>query len=153
MISTDLNHISATLAKMTPQQRQQYAAMHKNDPNAAMVISLAKFITDTENTQRQHMMNNQAAMQGPQPKVVDQAIAAMAPQDAGIAALPANVNPPESGIAAPDDGGYADGGVVHFQTGGATGSWDEEPKGALGWLKGLGQGLMHPGVMPPTAGT
>jgi hypothetical protein len=99
MLDANLNSLSAQLAQMTPQQRQQYAAMHKNDPNAAMVLSLAKFITDTENAQRQRMLTQQMAASQPvaQKPVADQVIA-------GLAALPA-----------PNMEGIPDGGIAGFE--------------------------------------
>jgi lysozyme family protein len=93
-------------------QLQQYVAQHKNDPN---LVALALFVSN--------MSKAKPAVQAEanQPKVVDQAIAGMAPQqmmpeDQGIATLPApNMqNMAGGGIVAFDEGGdvpgYAGGG-------------------------------------------
>ena len=92
-------------------QLQQYVAQHKNDPN---LVSLALYVSN--------MSKARPAVQAEanQPKIVDQAIAGMAPQemmpeDQGIATLPApNMqNMAGGGIVAFDDGGevpgYAEG--------------------------------------------
>jgi len=84
-------------------QLQQYVAQHKNDPN---LVSLALFVSN--------MSKAKPAVQADanQPKVVDQAIAGMAPQqmmpeDQGIATLPA-----------PNMQNMAGGGIVAFEEGG-----------------------------------
>ena len=92
-------------------QLQQYVAQHKNDPN---LVALALYVSN--------MSKAKPAVQAEanQPKIVDQAIAGMAPQemmpeDQGIATLPApNMqNMASGGIVAFDDGGevpgYAEG--------------------------------------------
>ena len=92
-------------------QLQQYVAQHKNDPN---LVALALYVSN--------MSKAKPAVQAEanQPKIVDQAIAGMAPQemmpeDQGIATLPApNMqNMAGGGIVAFDDGGevpgYAEG--------------------------------------------
>ena len=117
----DVNKITSTLAKLGDPQLQQYAQMHKNDP---YIMALAM----TESNRRKEV---RAAAQAPsmqdQPKVVDQGIAAMAPQpapqqtaqampeDQGIAQIPAgNMNFAGGGIIA-----FADGGdVERYQYGG-----------------------------------
>ncbi len=112
-ISEKYAQIESMLGRMTPQQRQQFAAMHKNSPDASIVIPMALAITQQEQQMRQAMQAQQAGQQGEPPKVVDQAIANMAPQqqqlpeDQGIATLPAEnmQNMAYGGIA-----GYADGG-------------------------------------------
>jgi DNA-binding transcriptional regulator YdaS (Cro superfamily) len=112
-ISEKYAQIESMLGRMTPQQRQQFAAMHKNSPDASIVIPMALAITQQEQQMRQAMQAQQAGQQGEPPKVVDQAIASMAPQqqqlpeDQGIATLPAEnmQNMAYGGIA-----GYADGG-------------------------------------------
>jgi len=85
---------------------QEYVAQHKNDPN---LVSLALFVSN--------MSKAQPAVQAEagQPKIVDQAIAGMAPQqmmpeDQGIGTLPApNMQRmAEGGIVAFADRGYVD---------------------------------------------
>jgi hypothetical protein len=92
-------------------QLQQYVAQHKNDPN---LVALALYVSN--------MSKAKPAVQAEanQPKIVDQAIAQMAPQqmmpeDQGIATLPApNMQSmAEGGIVAFDEGGP----VRHFFTG------------------------------------
>jgi soluble lytic murein transglycosylase-like protein len=88
-------------------QLQQYVAQHKNDPN---LVALALYVSN--------MSKAKPAVQAEanQPKIVDQAIAGMAPQemmpeDQGIATLPApNMqNMAGGGIVAFDDGGEVPG--------------------------------------------
>lgn len=87
-------------------QLQQYVAQHKNDPN---LVALALYVSN--------MSKAQPAVQAEanQPKVVDQAIAGMAPpqmmpEDQGIGTLPApNMQRmAEGGIVAFADRGYVD---------------------------------------------
>lgn len=85
-------------------QLQQYVAQHKNDPN---LVSLALYVSN--------MSKARPAVQAEanQPKIVDQAIAGMAPpqemmpEDQGIATLPA-----------PNMQNMAGGGIVAFDEGG-----------------------------------
>ena len=99
----NVNKITSTLAKLPDQQLQQYARMHKNDP---YIMALAM----SESNRRKEMRAaGQGSMQE-QPKVVDQMVAEMAPQqlpeDQGIGRLPAgNMN-------------FADGGIIAFADGG-----------------------------------
>ena len=86
-------------------QLQQYVAQHKNDPN---LVALALYVSN--------MSKARPAVQAEanQPKIVDQAIAGMAPQemmpeDQGIATLPA-----------PNMQSMAEGGIVAFDEGGTT---------------------------------
>jgi hypothetical protein len=99
----DVNKITSTLAKLPDQQLQQYAQMHKADP---YIMALAM----SESNRRKEL---RSAGQGPaqeQPKVVDQMVAEMAPQqlpeDQGIGQLPAG------------DMNFADGGIIAFADGG-----------------------------------
>jgi hypothetical protein len=99
----DVNKITSTLAKLPDQQLQQYAQMHKNDP---YIMALAM----SESNRRKEL---RAAGQGAaqeQPKVVDQMVAQMAPQqlpeDMGIGQLPAG------------EMNFAGGGIVAFADGG-----------------------------------
>jgi hypothetical protein len=110
----DVNKITSTLAKLPDQQLQQYAQMHKNDP---YIMALAM----SESNRRKEMRaSGQGAMQE-QPKVVDQMVAEMAPQqlpeEMGIGQLPAGeMNFAGGGIVA-----FADGGdVERYQFGGVT---------------------------------
>jgi hypothetical protein len=99
----NVNNITSTLAKLPDQALQQYAMMHKNDP---YVMSLAV----SESNRRKEMRAAQGAQGGmqEQPKVVDAAVAEMAPQaqpmpeDSGIGQLPAG------------DMEFAGGGILAF---------------------------------------
>ena len=117
----NVNQITAKLATLPDQALQQYAMMNKNDP---YIMSLAL----SESTRRQEIRNAaqgaQGGMQEP-PKVVDQVVAGMSPQpapqpapqsmdqpmpeDVGIGQLPAG------------DMEFAEGGILAFAPGGATG--------------------------------
>jgi len=101
----DVNKITSTLAKLPDAQLQQYAQMHKNDP---YIMALAM----TESNRRKEMRSAGQGAQGmqEQPKVVDQEIAQMAPQqlpeEQGIGRLPAgNMDFAGGGIVAFADGG------------------------------------------------
>lgn len=109
----NVNKITSMLAKLPDQQLQQYAQMHKNDP---YIMALAM----SESSRRKEV--RAAGQTAPeQPKVVDQAVAEMAPQrlpeEQGIGQIPAgNMNFAEGGIIA-----FADGGdVERYQYGGGT---------------------------------
>lgn len=113
----NVNAITSTLAKLRDPALQKYAAMHKDDP---YIMALAV----SESNRRKKM---RSAAQAPQdmpepPKVVDQAVAEMAPQapmpqspepqmpqqlpeDVGIGQLPAG------------DMNFADGGIIAFAKG------------------------------------
>lgn len=101
----DVNKITSTLAKLPDAQLQQYAQMHKADP---YIMALAM----TESNRRKELRSAGQAAQGmqEQPKVVDQMVAEMAPQqlpeEMGIGRLPAG------------DMNFADGGIVAFAGGG-----------------------------------
>lgn len=101
----DVNKITSTLAKLPDAQLQQYAQMHKADP---YIMALAM----SESNRRKEMRSAGPGAQGvqEQPKVVDQMVAGMAPQqlpeEQGIGALPAG------------DMNFADGGIVAFAGGG-----------------------------------
>jgi hypothetical protein len=105
----DVNKITSTLAKLPDAQLQQYAQMHKNDP---YIMALAM----TESNRRKEL---RAASQGQapqeQPKIVDQAVAEMAPQEMpeemGIGRLPAG------------EMDFANGGIVAFADGGDIDYW------------------------------
>ena len=115
----DVNKITSTLAKLPDQQLQQYAQMHKSDP---YIMALAM----SESNRRKEMRASGQGGQGmqEQPKVVDQMVAEMAPQqlpeDQGIGQLPAGeMNFAGGGIIAFADGGgverYQDQGLVRPQ--------------------------------------
>lgn len=115
-ITQDSRSVMAQLRMMGDTELRQYAAMHKNDP---FIFPLAF----QESQMRQQVRNEAQAMQPPQPKVADQALASMAaapmPEDVGIGALDApNLNGiargAAGGIVAFDEGGE----VPRFQVGG-----------------------------------
>lgn len=113
----NVNALQKTLSAMTLPEIQNYASMHKNDPYVvAMALSVA-------NTKKQAVTAQQglAGMQQ-QPKVVDQDIAAIAPQaPAPVPAMGAAQLPENTGIGqlpAPNMQGMADGGIVAFDEGG-----------------------------------
>ena len=98
-------NVLSSLRMMSDQQLQQYAAMHKDDP---FIFPLAF----QESQTRKQMRSESQAMQPPQPKVADQALAEMAPQqpmpeNVGIGQLPAD-----------NLKGMAGGGIVAFEEGG-----------------------------------
>ena len=117
-MTPDTRSILTSLRFMKDSELQQYAAMHKNDP---FIFPLAF----QESQTRKQMRAESQAMQPPQPKVADQALAQMAPQpqqplpeNVGIGQLPADnlKGMATGGIVAFDDGGevpgYADGVAV-----------------------------------------
>lgn len=116
----NVNQITSQLAKMPDNALQQYATMHKADP-----YMLA--LTIAESNRRKQMRSAAQGAQGamPQPKVADQAIAGMSPQqlpeNVGIGALPAD-----------NMKGMAGGGIVAFDEGGEVGMSYEEQMGQLG---------------------
>jgi hypothetical protein len=101
----DVNKITSTLAKLPDQQLQQYAQMHKSDP---YIMALAM----SESNRRKEMRAAGQGGQGmqEQPKVVDQMVAEMAPQqlpeEMGIGQLPAG------------EMNFAGGGIIAFADGG-----------------------------------
>lgn len=107
--------MTQTMSAMSLPQLQQYAAMHKNDPyTVALALSIAN-----QKKQAMTAQQGQAGMQ-PMPKVVDQALAQMAPraapmpEDVGIGQLPA-----------PNIAKMAGGGIVAFGDGGETDSRED----------------------------
>ena len=112
--------INETLSAMPLPQLQQYAAMHKNDP---IVVSLA---VDIANKKKQAAMAGAGAI-AQQPKVVDQAIAGIAPRPVQHPVQMAAMQlPEETGIGALEAPnmetiGKAAGGIVAFDKGGSTG--------------------------------
>lgn len=106
----NVEQITSALAKLPDQALQRYAMMHKDDP---YIMSLAV----SESKRRKEMRSAGQGQMQPQPKVVDQMVAEMAPQqqmptmpeEQGIGALPAaaQMNFADGGIT-----GYAGGGDV-----------------------------------------
>lgn len=125
----NVNQITSQLAKMPDQMLQKFAAMHKNDPYT-MALALSE-------SNRRKEIRAGAQMQGAaqQPKVVDQAVSEMLPEEVGIAQLPAqNIqNMAGGGIVAFEEGGE----VPRFQVGGA-------PQALPGGLGILSQGAFGP---------
>lgn len=138
----EINSVDSTismLANMSPQQRQQFAAMHHDDP---YMMSLASFVSNTIQSYAQAQQRNQVMQQQMPPPVVEQEIAAMAPpeqmppemaggplpEEVGIGALPAPnlAQMADGGIVGGYDDydmgvGYAEGGMVErYQVGGDT---------------------------------
>lgn len=111
----DIQDITDSLALMPDPALQQYAQMHKDDP---YVMSLAM----SESNRRKKLRAAQQGQAGqmPQPKVVDQAIAAMNPPPQQMAApqQPAPQGAPQGqGIAqlpTPNLQGMADGGIAGY---------------------------------------
>lgn len=156
--SMNLDSVMAHLTKMSPQQLQQFAAMHKDDP---IMLAAASSVKNKMNKLQQ---SSQAQAQGQPPKVNEQVVQSMAPQGGpqaseqlpeqqGIAQLPTpNMQRMAGGgIIAFADGGYtddemydqsepvtrmADGGVAHFQTGGQSIMRNPAGGGVLGDLPG-----------------
>ena len=124
----NVNQITAKLAILPDQALQQYATMHKNDP---YIMSLAM----SESTRRQEIrtaaQGAQGGMQEP-PKVVDQAIAGMAPQPQQMPQQMGQPMPEDSGIGQLPAGDmeFANGGIISFAEGraipGARASWEDD---------------------------
>lgn len=131
----NINQVTSSLASMPDQALQQFATMHKSDP---YMLSLAM----SESSRRKQLRTAMTPQPGAAPKVVDQAIADMSPQEyfddtadasasgqavngTGIAALPAG------------DMEFASGGIVSFEEGGST--YGEQMRNVGGFfLDGLG---------------
>jgi hypothetical protein len=110
----NVNNITSTLAKLPDQALQQYAMMHKNDP---YVMSLAV----SESNRRKEMRAAQGAQGGmqEQPKVVDAAVAEMAPQAPPMPQQMEQPMPEDSGIGQLPAGDmeFAGGGILAFAEG------------------------------------
>jgi hypothetical protein len=106
-MAIDQRDVSSTLRFMDDRALQQYAAMYKNDP---YIFPLA--FQESQNRQRLRMSQQGAQGMQPQPKVNDQALAQMAPQQLpeqmGIGALPADnmQQMADGGIAGYDDADF-----------------------------------------------
>lgn len=113
----NVNALQKTLSAMPLDRLQQYAQLHKNDPYVvAMALSVA-------NTKKEAMAIQQGqAGQQQMPKVVDQDIAQIAPQQQPAPAMGAAQQLPENqGIGqlpAPNMQKMAEGGIVAFADGG-----------------------------------
>ena len=102
----NIEQITARLAKLPDQALQQYAMMHKEDP---YIVALAV----SESNRRKQLRASAQAQPMEQPKVADQALMDMAPQQAAQ-------SPDEAGLASLPTGdmNFADGGIVAFADGG-----------------------------------
>ena len=133
----NVEQITNRLAQMPDPVLQKYAAMNKNDP---YIMALAVSESNRRKQMRQAAQGAQGAQ--PQPKVVDQDIAGMAPaappmpEEQGIARLPAgSMN-------------FADGGIVAFAEGGDVERY--QSRGLVAPSAGTEYGI--PGmVMPATS--
>jgi hypothetical protein len=109
-MAIDQRDVSSTLRFMDDRALQQYAAMHKNDP---YIFPLA--FQESQNRQKLRMSQQAQMAQQPQPKVADQALAQMAPQQPQPMAQPM---PEAQGIGALPAGnmeGMADGGIAGYE--------------------------------------
>jgi hypothetical protein len=116
-MAIDQRDISSSLRFMKDDVLRQYAAMHKNDP---YIFPLA--FQESQNRQKLRMSQQAQMAQQPQPKVSDQALAQMAPQQPRPMAQPM---PEAQGIGALPAGnmeGMADGGIVGYE------GYDETPR-------------------------
>jgi len=155
----NVNAITSTLAKMPDAALQKYASLHKDDP---YIMALAV----SESNRRKQMRGAAQAPQGmPEPpKVADQAVAEMAPQElpenVGIGRLPAgNMNFADGGIIA-----FGGGEVERYQSAGSTNMYDRwEQLRREGLSENEGQGLTPYGrrfstapvqtIQPPSTAT
>ena len=109
-MAIDQRDISSSLRFMGDPELRQYAAMHKNDP---YIFPLA--FQESQNRQKLRMSQQAQMAQQPQPKVADQALAQMAPQQPQPMAQPM---PEAQGIGALPAGnmeGMADGGIAGYE--------------------------------------
>lgn len=97
----NVNQLTSQLRMMPDQALQRVAMMYKQDPY------ILPLVISESMARKKLRAAGQAQMAQPQPKVADQAIMAMAPEDAGIA-----------GLAAPNMEGMADGGIAGYAEGG-----------------------------------
>jgi len=122
----NVNQVASQLARMPDKALQQFAAMHKDDP---YTLSMAL----SESNRRKQMRAGAQAQGGEQPKVVDQVIQGMGPEQAPQQPMPQEPQEPqpaqagrqlpeEQGIGAlpaPNMQGMADGGIVGYAARGA----------------------------------
>jgi hypothetical protein len=156
----NIDSVTAHLSKMSPQQLQQFASMHMDDP---IMLAAAKFVSN----QQTKMQQSQQPAPGTPPKVNEQTVASIAPQQMPQQQMPqqqmqpqaqqpqqqmppqAQGLPEDSGIAqlpARNMQGMAEGGIVAFA--GNDGSLVEDPQMSFGDIV---QSLMSRGVDRPSA--
>jgi hypothetical protein len=132
----NVNQITSQLAKMPDNALQQYATMHKADP---YMLALTIAESNRRKQMRTAAQGAQGAMQ--QPKVADQAIAGMSPQqlpeNVGIGALPAD-----------NMKGMAGGGIVAFDEGGEVPRFAGNTDGSLVYDPVSGMPLFNSGAEP-----
>jgi hypothetical protein len=120
----NVKNLTDTMSRMELPDLQKYAAMHKNDP---YIVTLALSIAN----QKKQMKAGQAGQAGmmPQPRVVDQQIAGMAPPPQQMAAAPQQqMLPEDTGIGqlpAQNMQNLAEGGIVAFEDGGQVPGYKE----------------------------
>ena len=129
MSMMNIDSVTAHLSKMSPQQLQQFASIHMDDP---LMLAAAKFVSN----QQTKMQQSQQPAPGVPPKVNEQVVASIAPQQMPQQQMPqqqqpqqqmppqAQGLPEDSGIAqlpARNMQGMAEGGIVAFARGGDTG--------------------------------
>ena len=73
MSMMNIDSVTAHLSKMSPQQLQQFASMHMDDP---IMLAAAKFVSN----QQTKMQQSQQPAPGTPPKVNEQTVASIAPQ-------------------------------------------------------------------------
>ena len=150
MSMMNIDSVTAHLSKMSPQQLQQFASMHMDDP---IMLAAAKFVSN----QQTKMQQSQQPAPGTPPKVNEQTVASIAPQQMPQQQMqPQQQMPPQaqglpedSGIAqlpARNMQGMAEGGIVAFA--GNESSLVEEPQMSFGDIV---QSLMSRGVDRPSA--
>jgi len=119
----NIEKITSTLAKLPDQALQRYAMMHKDDP---YIVALA---VSESNRRKDMRAASQTQPMQQQPKVVDQAVAEMAPQQ-----MPAM--PEEQGIGAlpaAQQMQFADGGITGYAGGGEVERYNGETGSLTGW--------------------
>lgn len=139
MLNQRLHAMTAQITKMTPQQRQKFALLHKNDP---ILVGLTKFINDQEGAVRASLKAQQEPLPSLRPPVVDDVISQMAPNGLAKLPVPPLEQMPDGGIAGQPQEmpmgkptTYKKGGEVKVKKyAGATGSWVQED-GIRGFLK------------------
>ena len=109
-------NLRTRMATMSPQQLKQFATIHKNDP---FVVSMAVNIdNDRKAAQREQAMQ---AVQQPQPKVVDQDLAAIGQPEMPQQAMPMQAAPQEQAglpqLPAQNIATMADGGIAGYAEG------------------------------------
>ena len=120
----NLKTLTDTLTDMDLQELQDYARVNKNDP---YIVSMALSMANTKKKLKV-AQDGQAGMM-PQPRVVDQQIAGMAPPPQQMAAAPQQqMLPEDTGIGqlpAQNMQNMAEGGIVAFEDGGQVPGYKE----------------------------